>query len=143
LWPAAGGNWVHAFFIDPKFIFPYHGLEWVRPWPEPFLTLHFVLLGVAGLLVALGLCYRTAAVAMTVLLTYVFLLDEMQYLNHVYLMCLLSFLLIWMPAQQCFSLDGRGRRPANSKEGELVPFWPVFLLRAQLFIVYFYGGIAK
>ncbi|OAI46721.1 hypothetical protein AYO44_10780 [Planctomycetaceae bacterium SCGC AG-212-F19] len=146
LWPRAHGNWVHLFFTDAAWNFPFAGFAWVRPWSEPFLTIHFILLGLAGLCVALGLCYRCAAVAMTVLWTYVFLLDEALYLNHAYLMCLLSFLLIAMPAQACFSVDcwlARRRMDDADQPADSIPFWPVFLLRAQLFIVYFYGGIAK
>src|SRR5262249_1776112 len=131
LWPRSGGNWVYAQLNHPAWTFPYPGFAWVLPWSEPFMTLHFVMLALAGLCVALGLCYRLAAVALTLLWTYVFLLDEALYLNHGYLMCLLSFLLIWMPAQTCFSVDRRRLRLS----GNAIPFWPVFMLRAQLFIV--------
>lgn len=37
--------------------------------------------------------------------TYVFLLDRAQYLNHFYLICLSSFLMIWLPAHRACSLD--------------------------------------
>jgi len=72
--------------------------------------------------------------------TYLFLLDKAYYLNHFYLIVLLSFLLWLIPAHHAASLDRwlffRMRAP-------LVPQWSVFLLRAQVFIVYFYGGLAK
>ncbi len=142
LWPSGGINRVQRYFVEPACHLTYPGFGWVHPWPEPFMTAHIVLLGLAGLALAFGLCYRFAAVAVTLLFSYVFLLDESLYLNHFYLMCLLAFLLIGMPADACFSL-GRRLRRRGTTESATIPFWPVFLLRSQIFILYFYGGLAK
>src|ERR1051325_8697886 len=60
-------------------------------------------------------------------------------MNHYYLIALLAFLLMLMPAQRTFSLD-RWRQPHMP---ETVPRWCVLILRFQLFVMYFYGGIAK
>jgi hypothetical protein len=60
-------------------------------------------------------------------------------MNHYYLISLLCFLLIWMQPHREFSLD-RLRHPEWPRT---VPRWNVLLLRVQLFIVYFYGAIAK
>jgi len=157
LWPQPYGNLAQYYYVDPGWTFPYHGFEWVRPWPEPLLTAHFILLAAAALCVAIGLFYRAAAVLLFVSYLYVFLLDEARYNNHYYLMCLMQFLLIWMPAQERFSIDSwwksrKNQNPVATNDGPklapllpagTVPFWCVFLLRAQLFVLYFYGGIAK
>jgi vitamin K-dependent gamma-carboxylase len=146
LWPHEGGSRAHRLFVAPSWNFPYHGFEWVRPLPEPFMTLSLVVYGLAGFCVALGLCYRTAAVALVLSTTYLFLLESSTYLNHFYLMCLLAFLLAVMPAGKCWSLEAWLRSRSRQREGNgagTVPFWPVFLLRTQLFIVYCFGGIAK
>lgn len=95
-----------------------------------------------GLVVAAGLFFRIASIALWLLLTYIFLLESAKYLNHFYLMCLLAFMLAWMPAHRIWSLD-RWRGALRDGSPPTVPFWPVFLLRAQLFIVYFYGGLTK
>ena len=71
--------------------------------------------------------------------TYVFLLEKSVYMNHYYLIALLCFLLIWMQPHRAFALD-RYRFPDLPAT---VPRWNVLLLRVQLFIVYFYGAIAK
>jgi vitamin K-dependent gamma-carboxylase len=110
------------------------------------MQIHFWLIGLAGLCVALGLFYRIAAIALWALFLYVFLLDAAYYLNHFYLICLLSFLLVWLPADACFSIDSwRRSRKAGYLQPDActVPFWSVFLIRAQLFVVYFYAGLAK
>jgi len=169
-----GTNRIQRLFSQQHWHFPYHGFEWVTPWSETGMHIHFWVLGTVGFLFAVGLFYRVAAAAVFVAFTYIFLLDSALYLNHFYLMCLLSFLMIWLPANRCWSVDAWWKRRKQSKSlsgvplaspvpGErktlatedagkssgtrsndsLISFWPVFLLRAQLFIVYFYAGIAK
>ncbi|WP_438031353.1 HTTM domain-containing protein [Sorangium sp. So ce233] len=77
------------------------------------------------------------------------LLDKAQYLNHLYLLCLLGLLLAAAPAHRAFSLDRLGARRAAgsgappSAPAETVPRLYLFALKAQIAIVYFYGGIAK
>ena len=136
-----GHGWISRYYVEPQFLITYPGWEFVKPWAGYGMYLHFVVLGVAAAAVALGIFYRAAAIVMFLGFTYVFLLDESNYLNHFYLISLLSFLLVWMPANRWAALDlYRGRRSLSEPT---VPFWPVFLLRAQLAIVYFYSGIAR
>ncbi len=139
-------------YVSTPWNFSYPGFGWLQPWPDPWLTAHFLLVGLAGLCVALGFCYRTAAVTLFLSFSYTFLWEQAKYNNHYYLMCLLAFLLIWMPAQTRFSVDAwlktrlKRRRATDTKslaQTGQIPFWPIFLLRAQLFIVYFYAGMAK
>jgi hypothetical protein len=139
-------------YVTTPWNFSYPGFEWLRPWPQPWLTAHFLLVGLAGLCLALGFCYRTAAVTLFLSFSYTFLWEQAKYNNHYYLMCLIAFLLIWMPAQTRFSVDAwlRHRRAARAVTNTTplavavqIPFWPIFLLRAQLFIMYFYAGVAK
>jgi vitamin K-dependent gamma-carboxylase len=145
MWPKEGGSRVQNCYLGCGWNFPFHGFEWVRPFADPWLSLVFILFALAGLGVALGAMYRVCAVIQAITLAYIFLLDEAYYLNHFYLMCLLGFLLIWMPADRCWSVDAWRRRKAEpgAAPPATVPFWPIFLLRAQLFVVYFYGGLAK
>jgi hypothetical protein len=61
-------------------------------------------------------------------------------MNHFYLFVLLSFLMCFLPVNKLWSLDVRQGR---QKKGSFVPGWTVWLLRFQLAVVFFYGGIAK
>jgi len=139
-------NWIEAVFSGPdvRWLFTYHGFGWVQPLPPPWTTVVCALMGFCGLLVALGWCYRAAVLVLTVSWTYFFLLDETHYNNHYYLVSLLGVLLFLMPADRRYSIRAwlRARRDRDG-HSHLVPFWCVFLLRAQLFVVYFYGGLAK
>lgn len=133
-------DWISFYWIDPPLHFTYKGFGWVRPWPGAWMIVHFYALGVLSILVALGLWYRLAAILLTLGFTYVFLLEQAQYLNHFYLMCLISFLLIFVPAHRSFSLDA-ARSP--SLRSDSAPAWGLWLLRAQIGLVYFFGGVAK
>ena len=61
--------------------------------------------------------------------SYVFLLDQANYLNHWYLICLLSFLLIFVPAHRALSVDAWLRPGLRSEQA---PAWALWLLRAQM-----------
>jgi vitamin K-dependent gamma-carboxylase len=132
-------GWVTEYYVEPTIHFTYYGFGFVRPWPGWGMYAHFWVLGAVALMAALGLFYRVTSVLLFLAYAYVFLLEESVYMNHHYLMTLVAFLLMWMPAERAFSLD-RLRKPNLPAT---VPFWCVGILRFQLFVVYFYGAIAK
>lgn len=133
-------DWIRRYWIDPVFLFSYEGFEWIRPWDGNGMYIHFLVLAVLALFIAMGLAYRLSSLLFFLGFTYVFLLDKTHYLNHFYLISLLSGLLVFLPLNRRFSLDAQtGWVPAS----DTVPAWSLYLLQAQLFIVYFYGGIAK
>lgn len=137
------GTVIDFLYGQTEFNFPYRGFEWVQPLPGPWLNLLFVAVLIAAALVGAGLFYRRAAITMFLGYSYVFLLEQSRYNNHYYLMCLLCFLLVIVPAGNRFSVDAwrAKRRGLNRQCG--VPVWSIGLLRFQLFVMYFYGGIAK
>ena len=54
-------GWIAELYIKPTFFFPYYGFEFVRPLGN-YTYLLFAACGVCALLVAVGWCYRPAAV---------------------------------------------------------------------------------
>ena len=98
-------GWVAAEWIEPPFHFKYYGFSWVKPWPGNGMYIHCAALGVLGLLIAAGFLYRVSAALFFLGFSYTFLLDEGAYLNHIYLICLFSFLSIFVPANRAFSID--------------------------------------
>ena len=132
-------GWIEKFYIDPRFFFSYSGLEFVQPLGS-FTYLIFAICALASLLVALGYYYRPAIVLFFLSFTYIELMDKTTYLNHYYLVSVLSLLLVFLPAHACFSLDAR-RRPQRASSR--VPRWTVDALKVLLGIVYCYAGLAK
>jgi len=92
-------------FNPHKFQFKYYGFEWVQPIPEPFMSIFFLLLLSAAVLITIGYKYRASTTALFLGFTYVFLLEKTHYLNHGYLFCWLSFVMIFLPANRDFSKD--------------------------------------
>jgi vitamin K-dependent gamma-carboxylase len=133
-------GWISRYFVEPALTFTYYGFSWVKPWPGSGMYIHFAVLGLAAACVMLGFLYRIAAPVFFVAFTYFFLLDQTRYLNHFYLVCLISFLMCFLPAERAFSIDALLRRKIRS---DVVPAWTLWLLRAQVGIPYFFGGIAK
>jgi vitamin K-dependent gamma-carboxylase len=133
------------YFIGPEihFNFPYSGFEWLPLLPERWF---YALLGVmafSGLAMALGLFYRVSAAAVFLTSGYLFAVESTRtyYQSYYYIELLFTCLMMWMPAARRYSLDAWFGR--NKGERETIPFWPVFLLRSQLVVMYFFGGVAK
>jgi len=118
----------------------YYGFEWVQTIPDPWLSIAFWLIAIAGLCVALGKWYRLSATIFALGFSYIFFLEKCHYLNHGYLFCVLSYLMIFLPANRAFALDLRANPQIYAK---YIPRWPIFLLQFLMAVVYIYGGIAK
>ena len=108
----AANGWIDDLYLEPAYHFSYYGFGWVKPWPGWGMYLHFALLGVAGLGVALGYRYRLSITAFFLLFTYVELIDKTTYLNHYYFVSLVSFIMIFLPLNRAMSLDSR-RAPVS------------------------------
>jgi hypothetical protein len=133
-------GWINEHFIDPQFHFKFYGFEWVEVLsPFGMYVLHGVML-LASVGITLGLFYRLSAVVLFLTFTYVELIDLTYYLNHYYFVSLICLLLIFIPANGFASLDVKFnlRKPLSH-----VPAWNINILKFQIFLVYFYAGLAK
>ncbi len=137
-WLASG--WIGPALVQPPFHFTFWGFGWVRPWPGMGMWLHFGAIVALGVLVAAGLFYRVAIVLLVAAFTYAWLIEEALFQNHFYLLTLFGVLLAFIPAAGAFSLDAL-RHPARAIG--TVPAWSLFLLRAQMTVVYLFAGVAK
>lgn len=117
------------------FFSTYDGFHWVQLFPSPFLELFFGLMFISCVLLMLGRYYRLNAVLTFFGFTYIFLIDRGHYNNHFYLYCILHFFLIIIDADRWGTI--------HKQKENVVPYWQILLLRCQVFIVYFYGGLAK
>lgn len=131
---------IRRYYVEPEFFFTYPGFSWVKPLPDPYIYYAWFLVGVFAFLVMIGLFYRFAIIAFTLLFTYFFLLDKAQYLNHFYMIILYAGLLCVAPANRVLSVDSR---LWPSLRSDTIPYWPVFALRAQTEIILIYAGLVK
>ena len=133
-------GYLRQHWIDLQIHFTYYGFGWVAPPPGNWL---YALAGVLMLSAAsfmLGFYYRLSATILALGLTWLFLIEQANYLNHFYLICLLAFVSIILPANRALSVD-RSRKPAL--RADTVPAWTVWILQAHIAMAYFYGGLAK
>jgi hypothetical protein len=133
-------GWISRYFLEPAVNFPYYGFDWVQPWSGDGMYIHFFVLGLAAACILVGFAYRIAMPVFFLGFTYFFLLDQTRYLNHLYLVCLISFLMCFLPAERAFSVDALLRPKIRS---DVAPAWTLWLLRIQLGLPFFYGGLAK
>ncbi|WBU62114.1 HTTM domain-containing protein [Paracoccus albus] len=129
---------IWRYWIEPDFHFTYAGFAWVTPLPATWLYAAWAAMGICAFLVMIGLFYRVAIVALTVIFSYFFLLDKAEYLNHFYLVILFMILLCFLPAQRRLSVDAR-----RKVHDTYVPYAAVFILRAQMEVMLIFAGLVK
>lgn len=133
-------GWVDQIYIQPIYHFTYYGFDWVHVLPGQWMYLPFILMAMAALGIIFGAWYRFSTTLYFVCFTYIELIDKSTYLNHYYFVSLVTFLLIFLPANADFSWDARRK---DSIRRSQVPSWTIFILQFQLAVVYFFAGAAK
>jgi vitamin K-dependent gamma-carboxylase len=124
-------------YLAPEFFFPYYGFSWVLA-PRALTYPLFALLLLLALGLVLGVRTRLCAGVFCALFSYVHFVDVTHYLNHYYLVSLLTGLLAALPTGEVAALGARG---VGSRQH--VPAWVLYLFRFQIGVVYFFGGVAK
>lgn len=133
-------GWVHKVLIAPKFTFSFIGLDWLQPLPGFGMYFYFIIMGLFGIAIMLGYRYRVAIISYTILWAGVYFMQKTSYNNHYYLLLIISFYMIFLPANQYASLDVKQQRTPEQKA---MPYWVSLLFIIQVAIVYFYAAIAK
>lgn len=132
-------GWIEKLYIFPEFSFSYYGFDWVKPLGG-FTYVIFIICGISAIFVSLGYKYRLAILTFFLSFTYIELMDKTTYLNHYYFISILSFLLIFLPANAYFSVDAK-KNPGIAFQK--IPRWCIDSIKLLLGIVYFYAGLAK
>jgi hypothetical protein len=133
-------GWFHKFYIAPTYSFKLTGFDWLPTFSPEIIYLFIVLLILSALGILLGALYRICSILFFILFSYFELLDITHYLNHYYLISLLSFILIFVPANRKYAVDVW----LNPKiELDEVPYWTIFWIKFQIALLYFFAGIAK
>jgi len=140
MWMFFSSGAIERHYILPKLHFTYYGFEWVQPWPGNGMYWHFAGLVAAAVCIAFGVLTRVSCLLFGVGFAYVFLLEQARYMNHFYLLVLISLLLAFVPAGRAFSIDALLHPQIRSKS---VPTWCLRLFQIQIGLVYLFAGVAK
>ena len=133
-------GWVKHTLIDPEFTFTFIGLEWLQPLPGNWMYLYYIIMGIFGFCVMIGYKYRFNIIAFTLMWIATYLMQKSSYNNHYYFLCLLSVVMIFLPANRYLSVDAK--QNPNIKSNAM-PQWSALILMFHMFLVYTYGSIAK
>ncbi|RAJ15005.1 HTTM domain-containing protein [Olleya aquimaris] len=133
-------GWVKYTLIDPKFTFNFIGFDFLQPLPGHWMYVYYAIMGCFGLLIMLGYKYRLSMIAFTLMWTATYLMQKASYNNHYYLLCLLSGIMIFLPANKYASLDVK-LNPSIKQIS--MPNWCKWIFVIQLLILYTYASIAK
>ena len=131
-------GWIDSVYVAPKFHFKYYGFEWVESLGS-YTYLLFIVCILCAVLITIGLWYRLSILVFFLSFTYIELIEKTTYLNHYYFISILSFLLVFLPANKCFSMDVFLRK----KQYKEIPQWTIDAIKLLMVIVYFYAGLAK
>ncbi|MCA9111609.1 MAG: HTTM domain-containing protein [Planctomycetaceae bacterium] len=140
------GSKIRYYYSAAPYHLKYFGFEWVHmignspEQTEQAMRMIFSLMGLAAIGVVLGMFYRISCIILFVTFTYSFLVEATLYQNHYYLMSLLAFLLMFIPANRALSMDAIIFPEWKS---DSIPNWCRWILMFQIAVPYIYGGIAK
>ncbi|MEQ9466261.1 MAG: HTTM domain-containing protein [Ekhidna sp.] len=133
-------GWVHETFVEPKFTFTIIGFEWLQPLDGNGMIFYFMAMGIAGILMMLGLFYRTSAFVFAGMWTMVYLMQKSHYNNHYYLLVLMSWVMLLLPAHKSNSLDAKWGLTVSKNTCARICHW-FFII--QVAIVYLYASFNK
>lgn len=137
---AIATGWVKKVLIEPQFTFSFIGLDWLQPLPGNQMYVYFCVMGILGLCIMIGYQYILTMTLYTVFWAGAYFMQKSAYNNHYYLLVLISFCMIFLPANKYASIDVNKKRVTEQKT---MPYWVSLLFIIQIIIVYFYASIAK
>lgn len=137
---AALTGWIRRTLIEPDFTFSFIGFEWLQPLPGNWMYVYYIVMAIFGLLIMVGYKYRFSMLMFALMWTATYLMQKSSYNNHYYLLGLLSFIMVLLPAHRYASIDAKLN---PSLKIISMPSWCKWVFVIQLFILYSYASIAK
>ena len=133
-------GWIRRTLIEPKFTFSFIGFEWLQPLPGNWMYVYYIVMGIFGLLIMVGYKYRLSMFMFAMMWSVTYLMQKSSYNNHYYLLMLLSFLMVFLPANRYTSIDVK-LNPSLKRLS--MPSWCKWIFVVQLLILYTYASFAK
>jgi len=139
-WGAIATGWVKETFIEPQFTFTFIGFEWTQFLVGKPMYFVFGILGFLGWMIAFGAFYRMATFLFAIGWSLVYFMQKEHYNNHYYLVMLVAWFMVFIPANRYKSIDVWIWPKIKSN---YTYFWNQLLFILQLFILYTYAALAK
>ncbi|WP_435138758.1 HTTM domain-containing protein [Formosa sp. A9] len=129
------GN-INTYWLLPKVHFPFYGLDWFVPASWIVYTL-FSICSLSAFGIMIGYKYRWAIVLFLLSFTYLSLMEMTVYSDTYYLISVISFLMLFLPANAAFSVDSLWSR----RSYKTIPKWCVDSLKLLVAIVFVFKGL--
>jgi hypothetical protein len=126
-------EFIQENFIDSKLRVPFTSL--LNPLPETGLKLLLLVMLASSVGIIISKFYKLSIVIFCLAFTYFWLLDKSYFNNHYYFISLMVFLMFFIKPTQ----ESKSTLNINGS----VPYWQIFILKAQVFIVFFIAGLHK
>ncbi|WKB79942.1 HTTM domain-containing protein [Cellulophaga lytica] len=133
-------GWVKANLVEPTFNFSFIGFEWLNTITGPGMYAYFVIMGITGIFISVGYKYRYSMLTFALLWTSVYLMQKTSYNNHYYLLMLISWIMVFFPANADNSIDARKNPEIRTNK---MYAYNKYIIVLQLTIVYTYASVAK
>ncbi|MGE0636085.1 MAG: HTTM domain-containing protein [Bacteroidia bacterium] len=133
-------DYFQAFLVDARVRFPYEFFPFDVEFTAQGFTSLFAITLISAVFCSAGLFFRYSKWVFTLSFGFLFFQDKMLWNNHWYLFFLVGFLALFMKLENSLSLDAL----VNPKiKNAYSPRWYFEILKLQIFVVYFFAGIAK
>lgn len=133
-------GWVKKNLVDTIVNLPHIGMDFLVPLPGNGMYYYYILMGLTGILIAIGYKYRFSVGLFTILWAGVYFMQKASYNNHYYLLLLVSIIMLFLPANTYASIDAK-IKPEIKRYS--MPRWTSWVMIIQMTIVYFFATIAK
>jgi len=137
---AIATGWVNEVFDVPEFTFNFIGFDFLQAPNLLSINVTYGIMALLGLMIAFGYRYRFSTILLALLWTATYLMHKVHYNNHHYLMFLLNWIMVFVPAQNFKSIDVRQKRV---KQTNWCYQWHVWIFIGLLWIAYTYAAVAK
>jgi hypothetical protein len=128
--------WIPLARVASGEFVPVPAFDWT-PAVNPLLVQVLVITGlVGGVLLLLGVLARAGAFLVFLTSVAAMVLEQQTYSHHLYL-------LVWMTGLLALSRCGKALALPPKKVSRTVPYWPIFLIKLQISVVYFWTGVSK
>lgn len=129
-------DFIQVHIFDSPIAFKFHYFEFLAPLSPGGMKFIMFLMLLATVGIIFGRFFKISAAIYALTFTYFWLLDMSYFNNHYYFISLLALLLFFSNAEAWGALRGKNRK-------EYIPYYQVFVLKAQIFITFFVAGINK
>ncbi|WP_437920434.1 HTTM domain-containing protein [Sphingobacterium sp. LRF_L2] len=139
-WGALATGWVTETLVAPRFTFTFIGFEWTNFLLGETMYYIYGFIGLLGLFISLGAFYRVSTILFALGWSLVYLMQKEHYNNHYYLIMLVAWFMVFIPANRYYAFDAR---LWPSIKSTYTYFWTRLIFILQMFIVYTFAAFAK